>query len=105
MRERPAKVNAMTLGIKKVKKARANEADQVEDLQDLLEDTMEDANRIQQVLGHAQHYIWNGLGAELKALDRELLIDGESSYLYKAASAPAVPDSISTPKYQLKLFC
>lgn len=57
MRERPAKVNVMTLGVKKVKKARANEADQVEDLQDLLEDMMEDANGIQQLLGHGQHYI------------------------------------------------
>lgn len=81
MREHPAKVNAMTLGVKKLKKAQASEADQIEDLQDLLEDMMEDANRIQQVLGMPSIIHEEGLGAELNALDRELLTDEESSYL------------------------
>lgn len=79
MREHPAKVNAMTLGVKKPKKAQASEADQIEDLQDLLEDMMEDANRIQQVVGVPSIIYEDGLGAELNSLDRELLTDEESS--------------------------
>lgn len=56
MREHPAKVNAMTLGVKKLKKAQASEADQIEDLQDLLEDMMEFNKQNSTSARHAQHY-------------------------------------------------
>ncbi|XP_041911866.1 charged multivesicular body protein 5-like [Arvicola amphibius] len=95
MREHPVKVNAMTLGVKTLKKAQASEADQIEDLQDLLEDMTEGAKGTQQVLGMPSIIYEDGLGAELNAQDGKLLTDEESSYLYKAASAPAIPASIS----------
>ncbi|KAJ8798367.1 hypothetical protein J1605_001492 [Eschrichtius robustus] len=93
-------VDAMTLGVKEMKKAyKQVKIDQTEDLQDQLEDTTVDANEIQETLSRSYgtpDLDEDDLEAELDALGDELLADKDNSYLDEAAAATAIPEGVPT---------
>merc|ERR1712228_198064 len=68
----------------------------VEDIQDELEDMMEEANEIQEVLGRSYgmpEIDEDDLEAELDALGDEMLMDDDTTYLDSAdtTNMPAIP--------------
>jgi len=87
-------VAAMKLGVKEMKKEYGKvNIDQIEDLQDDLSDMMEQANEVQEVLGRTYgvpDVDEEELEAELDALNDELALDTDTSYL-EEVSAPKVP--------------
>uniref|UniRef100_A0A3Q2Z769 Charged multivesicular body protein 5 n=1 Tax=Hippocampus comes TaxID=109280 RepID=A0A3Q2Z769_HIPCM len=95
-------VDAMKVGLKDMKKAYKHvKIDQIENIQDQLEDMMEDANEIQEVLGRSYgtpEIDEDDLEAELSALGDEFLMDEDNSYLDEASSAPSIPEGLPGAK-------
>ncbi|XP_068160028.1 charged multivesicular body protein 5 [Antennarius striatus] len=95
-------VDAMKVGLKDMKKAyKKVDINKIENLQDDLEDMMEDANEIQEIMGrsYGTPEIDEGdLEAELDALGDELIMDDDSSYLDEASSAPSIPEGLPGEK-------
>jgi len=87
-------VGAMRLGVKEMKKEyKKVDINSIEDLQDDLEDMMDQANEVQEVLGRSYgcpDVDEAELEAELEALGDELLAETDNSYLdeLKTPSAP-----------------
>ncbi|XP_051910850.1 charged multivesicular body protein 5 [Hippocampus zosterae] len=95
-------VDAMKVGLKDMKKAYKHvKIDQIENIQDQLEDMMEDANEIQEVLGRSYgtpEIDEDDLEAELSALGDEFLMDEDNSYLDEASTAPSIPEGLPGAK-------
>lgn len=89
-------VDAMKVGVKDFKKAYKHvDIDKVENMQDELEDLMEQANDVQEVMGRSYgmpEMDDDELEAEFDALGDEMLGD-DSSFLDDAISAPSAPTS------------
>merc|ERR1712116_115257 len=85
----------MKAGMKEMKKEyKKLNITKIENMQDELEDMMEDANEIQEVLGRSYgmpEVDEDDLEAELDALGEDFALDEDTSYLDDAISAPSVP--------------
>nr|KAG5698720.1 hypothetical protein BaRGS_008494 [Batillaria attramentaria] len=90
-------VDAMKVGVKDFKKAYKHvNIDQIENMQDELEDLMEQANEVQEVMGRSYgmpEIDDDELEAELDALGDEIGLDEDTSYLDDAVAAPSAPTS------------
>ncbi|XP_033126560.1 charged multivesicular body protein 5-like [Anneissia japonica] len=90
-------MDAMKLGVKSMKKEFKNvDLDKIDDLQDDMEDMLEQANEVQEMMSRSYgmpEIDDDDLEAELDALGDEMLFDDDSSYLDEAISAPAAPDT------------
>lgn len=88
-------VAAMKIGLKEMKKEfRKINFDKIEDLQDEMEDILDQANEIQEVMGRSYgmpEVDESELEAELEALGDEIALDADSTYLDEASKAPGVP--------------
>merc|ERR1712179_469361 len=106
MKDTQVTVNAMKAGMKEMKKEyKKLNITKIENMQDELEDMMEDANEIQEVMGRGYgmpEIDEDDLEAELDALGDEMALDDDTSYLDDAISTPSVPsrepgaDSVAT---------
>lgn len=85
----------MKTSVKSFKKEFKNiDLNKIEDMQDELEDMMEDASEIQELMGrsYGMPEVDEGdLEAELEALGDDLGIGTDDSYLDEAINAPGVP--------------
>lgn len=90
-------VDAMKVGVKDFRKAYKNvNIDQIENMQDELEDLMEQANEVQEVMGRSYgmpEVDDDELEAELDALGDEIGLDEDATYLDDAIGAPSAPTS------------
>ncbi|KAF6040971.1 CHMP5 [Bugula neritina] len=90
-------VDAMKVGVKEFKKAYKNvNIDKIDDLHDQMEDMMEQADEINEVMGRSYgtpEVDEDDLAAELDALGDEIALDDDTSYLDEAA-APSVPTTV-----------
>merc|ERR1711941_78528 len=88
---------AMKAGAKEMKKEfKKMDIGKVEDIQDELEDMMEEANEIQEVLGRSYgvpEIDEDDLEAELDALGDEMLLDDDTSYLDTNPTMPEIPST------------
>merc|ERR1712165_61873 len=97
MKDTQQTLSAMKAGAKEMKKEfKKVDIDKVYDMQDELEDLMEDANEIQEVLGRSYgvpEIDEDDLEAELDALGDEMLLDDDTTYLDSAdiTNMPAIP--------------
>merc|ERR1712156_1222905 len=108
MKDTQVTVNAMKAGMKEMKKEyKKLNITKIENMQDELEDMMEDANEIQEVMGRSYgmpEIDEDDLEAELDALGDEFALDDDTSYLDDALKAPDAPekepgaDSVATDK-------
>merc|ERR1711941_92422 len=93
MKDTQVTVNAMKAGMKEMKKEfKKVNITKIENMQDELEDMMEDANEIQEVMGRS--YGMPEIDEdELDALGDEMLLDDDTSYLDSAETTnmPAIP--------------
>merc|ERR1719499_106978 len=89
----------MKAGLKDMKKEyKKVNIDKIEDMQDDLEDMMEQANEIQEVMGRSYgvpDIDEDDLEAELEALGDELGMDEDADFLNEAASVPTEDPSAS----------
>lgn len=85
----------MRMGVKTMKKEyKKVNIDSIEDLQDELEDMLEQANEVQEVMGRSYglpDVDDAELEAELEALTDELALDSDTSYLDESVKAPSAP--------------
>merc|ERR1711944_372164 len=97
MKDTQQTLSAMKAGAKEMKKEfKKMDIGKVEDIQDELEDMMEEANEIQEVLGRSYgvpEIDEDDLEAELDALGDEMLLDDDTTYLDSAdtTNMPAIP--------------
>ncbi|ESP02773.1 hypothetical protein LOTGIDRAFT_212293 [Lottia gigantea] len=88
-------VDAMKVGVKDFKKAYKHvNIDQIENMQDELEDLMEMADEVQDVMGRSYgmpEVDDDELEAELDALGDEIGFDEDTTYLDDAVAAPSAP--------------
>jgi charged multivesicular body protein 5 len=95
MKDTQTTVGAMKLGLKEMKKEyKKINIGQIEDMQDDMEDMLEQTNEVQDALSRTYgmpDIDESELEAELEALGDEIALDGDSSYLDEAVSAPGVP--------------
>lgn len=88
-------VDAMKIGVKDFKKAyKQVNIDQIENMQDDMEDLMEQANEVQEIMGRSYgmpEIDDDELEAELDALGSEIGLDEDTSYLDDAVAAPSAP--------------
>merc|ERR1711976_806577 len=97
MKDTQVTVNAMKVGMKEMKKEyKKLNITKIENMQDELEDMMEDANEIQDVMGRSYgmpEIDEDDLEAELDALGDEMLLDDDTTYLDSAdtTNMPAIP--------------
>jgi charged multivesicular body protein 5 len=98
MKDTNTTVDAMKVGVKQFKSEfKKMNIDKIENLHDELEDMMDEANGIQEVMGRSYgmpEIDDDELEAELGALGDELAFDTDSSYLDDAVSAPNAPTGI-----------
>lgn len=92
-------VDAMKLGVKEMKKEyKKVDISKIEDVQDELEDMLEQANEVQEVLGRSyglpEDVDEADLEAELDALGDDFLEDEDTSYLDNTVNAPEPPTTI-----------
>jgi len=89
-------VAAMRVGVKEMKQAyKKVNIESIEDLQDELEDMLDQANEVQEVLGRSYgcpDVDEEELEAELEALGDELAADADTSYLDAEIAAPTAPN-------------
>merc|ERR1712226_202981 len=97
MKDTQVSVNAMKAGMKEMKKEfKKVDIYKIENMQDEMEDMMEEANEIQEVMGRSYgcpEIDEDDLEAELDALGDEMLLDDDTSYLDSAETTnmPAIP--------------
>lgn len=88
-------VDAMRVGVKDFKKAYKHvNIDQIENMQDELEDLMEQAGEVQEIMGRSYgmpEIDDDELEAELDALGDEIGLDADATYLDEAIGAPSAP--------------
>jgi len=106
MKDTKTTVDAMKIGVKAFKKEyKTMNIDKIENLHDEMEDMMDQANDVQEIMGRSYgmpEIDDDELEAELGALGDEIALDTDTSYLDDAVSAPNAPtgipgaDSVST---------
>lgn len=95
MKDTQTTLSAMKTGLKTMKKEyKKLDIDKIENLQDEMEDMLDLNNEIQEAMGRqydTPDIDEADLEAELDALGEELEMEGDSTYLDEALSAPGVP--------------
>uniref|UniRef100_A0A5S6QY15 Charged multivesicular body protein 5 n=1 Tax=Trichuris muris TaxID=70415 RepID=A0A5S6QY15_TRIMR len=95
MKDTAITVEAMKSGLKDMKKQyKQINIDKIDDLQDSLADMLDEVNEVQEALGRSYgmpEVDEDELEAELQALNDEIALDSDSTYLDEASKAPVAP--------------
>ncbi|KHJ41790.1 SNF7 family protein [Trichuris suis] len=95
MKDTTVTVEAMKSGLKDMKKHyKQINIDKIEDLQDNLADMLDEVNEVQEALGRnygMPEVDEDELEAELQALNDEIALDEDATYLDEASKAPVAP--------------